>query len=585
MMMNMIKRIKRYFNIPRIRKLLVWFGAYVRQYWKEIVFYTVLGLSSTILTFVSAFISKNLVDIVTGEDKGQVVSTFISMIGMTLASTLVGQITGYFSAMVSMKVENRIKAEFFEKVLKADWEELSRFRTGDLMVRLNSDSTNLSTGILNFIPNLFIYFVRFFIALFMIVYYDFSFAIISLIGVPFSFFISRKLARKMKKSNMSSMTLNSRVSSFNQETFANIQTIKAFDLLGSYIRDLKSIQEDQVKIRLNYQKIMVINSILMVIVGLIISYASYGWGIYRVWSGAITYGTMTMFLTLASTLSGALNNLLTLIPSAIPLLTCASRLMEIEALREEDFSEKDQVAEYYEKYGQKGLRIEIDDVKYSYKNGNEVYEDVSLYANPNEVVALIGPSGQGKTTMLRMLLALITPKEGKAFISGEGGEQLNITASVRQFISYVPQGNTMFSGTIADNLRKVKEDATDEEIIEALKSACAWEFVSKLPDGINTEIKERGGGFSEGQAQRLSIARAFLRRSPILLLDEATSALDPDTARMVLKNITEDNYPRTCILTTHRPGMLKGCDRVYRIAEKQCHELTREEIEEVIEKG
>ena len=585
MMMNMIRKIKKYLNFPRMRKLLVWFGSYVRQYWKEIIFYMLLGLSGTVLTFVSAFISKNLVDIVTGEDKGQVVSTFVSMIGMTLASTLVGQITSYFSTMVSMKVENNIKAEFFEKVLRADWEELSRFRTGDLMVRLNSDSTNLSSGILNFIPNIFLYTIRFFIALFMIGHYDFSFAIISLVGVPFSFIISRKFARKMRKTNMSSMTLNSRVSSFNQETFANIQTIKAFDLIGSYIRDLKSIQKDQVKIRLNYQKIMVVNSILMVVVGLIISYASYGWGIYRVWSGAITYGTMTMFLSLSSTLSGALNNLFTLIPSGIPLLTCASRLMEIESLNEEDFSEKDQVAVYYEKYGHNGLRIEIDDVKYSYNNGNEVYEDVSLYADPNEVVALIGPSGQGKTTMLRMLLALISPKEGKALISGDGGEQLNITASIRQYISYVPQGNTMFSGTIASNLRKVKEDATDDEIIDALKAACAWEFVSKLPDGINTEIKERGGGFSEGQAQRLSLARAFLRKSPILLLDEATSALDPDTSRMVLKNITEDKYPRTCILTTHRPSMLKGCTRVYRIADKKCRELTREEIEEVIEKG
>ena len=165
---------------------------------------------------------------------------------------------------------------------------------------------------------------------------------------------------------------------------------------------------------------------------------------------------------------------------------------------------------------------------------------------------------------------------------GEDGNKMKLTASVRQIISYVPQGNTMFSGTIAENMRNVKEDATDEEIIDALKSACAWEFVEKLPEGINSPIMERGGGFSEGQAQRLSIARAFLRCSPVLLLDEATSALDPETAKQLLKNITEDKYPRTCILTTHRPSMLRGCDRVYRIADKHCHELTKEEILEVI---
>ena len=145
-------------------------------------------------------------------------------------------------------------------------------------------------------------------------------------------------------------------------------------------------------------------------------------------------------------------------------------------------------------------------------------------------------------------------------------------------MSYVPQGNTMFSGTIAENMRNVKEDATDDEIIEALKAACAWKFVQKLPDGINSEIKERGGGFSEGQAQRLSIARAILRRSPILLLDEATSALDAETERQVLQNIMQDEYPRTCIVTTHRPTVLKSCTRVYQISELKCRQLDQEEI-------
>ena len=258
--------------------------------------------------------------------------------------------------------------------------------------------------------------------------------------------------------------------------------------------------------------------------------------------------------------------------------------MDIVEMPQEDYSQDSAVQQFEKQYRGEGIGLNLQDLSYSYHNGTAVFECASLEAYPHEIVALVGPSGEGKTTMLRLILSLLTPQAG-AFHVCAGTQQehnLELSPSTRKLFSYVPQGNTMFSGTIADNMRNVKPDATEEEIIEAMKQSCAWDFVEKLPDGIYSEIKERGGGFSEGQAQRLSIARALLRKSPILLLDEATSALDVATERKVLRNIMQDTYPRTCIVTTHRPTVLNICTRVYAIRDKKCEVLSEEKISEMM---
>ena len=224
-----------------------------------------------------------------------------------------------------------------------------------------------------------------------------------------------------------------------------------------------------------------------------------------------------------------------------------------------------------------GYDICFDKVDFAYETSKQVLRNVSFTAKQGKVTALVGPSGEGKTTMIRLILGLIRPQEGEAVIVASNGREIVLNAETRHFFAYVPQGNTILSGTIAENMRMVKEEATDEEIIEALKIACAWEFVEKLPDTINSALGERGRGLSEGQAQRISIARAVLRNAPILLLDEATSALDVTTERKVLRNIIEQEPNKTCIVTTHRPSVLNMCQRVYRVMETKVTELDEEE--------
>ncbi|MCD8014031.1 MAG: ABC transporter ATP-binding protein/permease [Lachnospiraceae bacterium] len=625
-----------------------WIYSYARRYWLPMVFYTALGLTGTVVSLLSSLVSRDLVDIITGHETGLVVQTFCMMIGLNIGNTIVSMISNYASEWISMKVDAEIKSEIFEKILVTDWESLTNYHTGDLLTRWSSDASQISSGVLSFIPNAIIYVFRFFSAFAMVTYYDWTFAVFAFMGMPVSLLLSRRLMRRMVNNNKRSAAMGAKMSGFNQEAFSNIQTIKAFGLIAMYVQHLKDLQKEYIDMKLDFQRMSVWTSLLLTTVGLVVSYASYGWGIYRVWSGAISYGTMTMFLSLSGTLTGALSNLTSLVPSAITLTTSAGRLMDIVEMSREDYSNAPEVQDFMDRNRTEGISLYAEHIYYAYQNGTQVFEDATFYARPHEIVALVGPSGEGKTTMLRLVLALMPVKDGNLTLYGggaavagrsvseksagvepvgndtagnksageetaenepasedtaeiesvsadahvlrdciekEGRETLDcipMSPAARMIFSYVPQGNTMFSGTIAGNMRNVKEDATDEEIVEALKMACAWDFVEKLPDGIYSEIKERGGGFSEGQAQRLSIARALLRKSPILLLDEATSALDVATERKLLRNIMSDEYPRTCIVTTHRPTVLTICDRVYAIRNRKCEMLDAEEVERMI---
>lgn len=557
-----------------------WILQYGRRYWKAMVLYTLLGIVGSGVSLISSLISKDLVDIITGHQTGKLLATFAAMIGFSLANILVAQASGYASTFINLKVDSEIKNDIFAKMLVTDWESLTAYHTGDLVTRWSSDASNISNGILNWLPNLIIYTFRFVSALAVVLYYDPTFALFALLGIPFSALLSRPLLRRMRNNNQKSAAMNAKMYGFNQEAFSNIQTIKAFDLIRFYTDRLKKLQTEYIRMRLDFQKMSMLTSILMSVIGFIVSYSCYGWGIYRVWSNAISYGTMTMFLSLSGTLTSSVNSLASLIPTAISLTISAGRLMDIVEMPQEDYSQDSAVEKFGKQHRQEGIGLIMKDLDYTYRTGTNVFSGASMEAYPHEIVALVGPSGEGKTTMLRLILSLLKPQKGSFHICAGHNEkeQLAMSPSTRKLFSYVPQGNTMFSGTIAENLRNVKPDATDEEIVEALKLACAWEFVEKLPDGIESEVKERGGGFSEGQAQRLSIARALLRKSPILLLDEATSALDVATERKVLKNIMQDTYPRTCIVTTHRPTVLNICSRVYAIRDKRCEVLDEEAI-------
>lgn len=551
-----------------------WMYQYAKKYWMAILYYIVLGVLGTVMSLATSVASKNLIDRVTGANHGNLAVIVGCMIGLTVGTILVNAVSNRISCKISLKVNREMQENIFEKIIDTDWENIADFHSGDILNRFTNDVGIVSSSVIGWVPSLITQLVQFVGVLAVILYYDPTMALIALLSAPIMLVVSTYLMKKMRNYNKKMRKISSDMTAFNEESFQNLQQIKAFDLLGIFKKKMHDVQERYMDTSLDYNRFSVYTSLFMSLVGAGVSFACFGWGVYRLWGGYITFGTMTLFLELSGNLSGSFSALVNMVPSAISATTSAGRIMEIADLPNEKL-EIDQEVEAIKENLKEGnaLSVHMQNVDFTYHSGKTVLTNVNVTAEPGEIIALIGPSGEGKTTMIRILLGLLNPQSGEIYIEDKQKRKADISASSRCFFSYVPQGNTIFSGTIAENMRMMATDASDQEIIEALKIACAYDFVEKLPEGIYGVIGEKGAGISEGQAQRLSIARAILRKSPILVLDEATSALDIDTEHKVLHNIMEYTKDCTCIVTTHRPSVLDMCDKVYRISETMVKEV------------
>lgn len=562
-------------SIKEIWEEFKWMFSYAKKYKKEIIFYIFLGIFSTIMSLVSSVASKELINIVTGKQTSRAMTMAIVMVSMSLFSLFFNQIMSRITLKINIRIQNEIQADIFDKIIEVNWLDLSKYHSGDLLNRFGSDVGTVAGSAIGWVPKLIVNSFNFFATLALILYYDPTMMVLALLNAPVMLFSSKILMSRMRDYDKKVKVMNSEMMSFETETFSNVDSIKSFSLTNLFSRKLKGFQERYKTVNLEYNMFSIKTNLVLSIIGMIIEFSFFGWAVYRLWSGAINYGEMTLFLQQSGRLSSAFNSLVSIVPSTISSTISASRLMEIINLPKEE--NNIETADYLQEISEKGFSLEIKDVFFSYVENKRVLVSSSMHASKGEIVALVGPSGEGKTTMIRMFLGLITPEKGDAILKDYKGEAYKLSASTRHLFAYVPQGNTIFSGTIADNLRMVKEDATDEEVIQALKSACAYDFVERLDDGINSEIGARGKGLSEGQAQRIAIARAILRDAPILLLDEATSALDIETEREVLRNIIKNHPNKICIVTTHRPSVLNMCQRVYRVVDTKLTQLSEEE--------
>lgn len=581
-----IRRIIRRIREGRLKELLtqwMWMARYIRKFWLLIGGYTLLNMTGSALGLLTTMASRSLVDSVTGHNSGMLGLAAAAYVGVGVGQIFVSAIRSRTSLKINLHISQAIRLDIFDQVIQTDWEPLSEYRPGDIQYRLNGDVMVVINNILTFIPSLASMLVSFGGAFVVMVQNDPVMAVIALCGAPISLLVSRYNIIKMREYQKKNQEFASQNVSFNQELFQNLQTIKAFGLVDTFTNRYREQQRTSVRIQLDRNKYQQLGNIMTSLVGQAIGYACYGFAIFRLWQGEISYGTMTMLVGMAGSLRGSFSSVVNLVPSALRACISAGRVMEITQLPRETVAVTPELQRILARARDTGILVEMRDVTAAYAKDKPIYTGAEFRAAPGEIIGLVGPSGLGKTTTLKLLLGLLHPRTGQVTVSCTGEPAETVSAATRRLFSYIPQGNTLFSGTIAENVRLMRPEASDEEVERALRAACAWDFVSELEDGVHTNIRDNGQRLSEGQKQRISIARAILADAPVLLLDEATSALDVATERRVLQKIIKHDPRRTVIVTAHRPSVFAQCTRVYLIGGGRFEAINDAQLQEFLE--
>ena len=569
-----------------------WMGSYAKPAVPFLIFSIIVNIIFAVIGIYNVTVSKSLIDSAISGDSEATIRWLIIMLSITLISMLSSPVTSFMSTHSSTKLTQNIQRKIYQHIQCSDWLEQSKFHSVSLLTRVTSDVSNISSAILGTIPSLVSLTVTLVGSFYTLISWAPSIAFAAVFIGPFLILVGKYFSRKLKDLYKEAQEEDVKYRSFMQESIQNIMIVKTFCMEKINMHRLVEIQNNKYKIAMRNTKLSVMTSMSMSFCSSIAYFTIFTWGVLNIAKGVSTYGTFTGMLQLYSKVQAPFSSLASMIPGLISTIAAAERLMEIEAIPVEkmaDEKELDDIGSLEVALDSISSKVSstfnkpnivFDNVSFAYKANNNILNNINLTIDAGETIAFVGPSGEGKTTMIRLILSLINPTEGNILLS-EGNLVKEINRNYRELISYVPQGNTLFSGSIRDNLKYGNTYASEDEIKAALKNACALDFVNELEDGLDTMIGEKGVGISEGQAQRIAIARSFLRERPILILDEATSALDPETEVNVLKAVRALPTKPTCIIITHRPSALNICNRIMKLEKGHIREVSRESILEV----
>ncbi len=533
--------------LPHIIRYLI---TQLRGHSLQITLNTTVGILLVLLDLAFVWATKLAIDVATHNTTAVTLHQAFLLIALIMFTRIVlGLSSRWIRAILGVKAQNSMRQHLFNRLLRCKWTELKTYHTGNLTNRIEHDVNDVVNFVTESIPSFITTLAQFIGAFFFLFFMDSTLAIIIVCVIPFFIISSKLYIKKMRKLSHQARDEESKIQSTIQESLQHVMIIKTLQRVAYFTNRLTSQQAQLHQIILSRTRYATISSSLLNLGFATGYFVTFIWGATNLSKGLITYGAMLAFIQLVGQIQGPVRNLSKFIPIFITSFTATERLMDIENIAQEEANTPTKLLP--------SVGVQLSNLTFQYTTSSRLIFNNFSYSFPaGSITAIVGETGAGKTTLIRLLLSLIQPTEGKIALIDGSGKEFTMRPDLRANFAYVPQGNTLFSGTIRSNLLLGKPDATDEELKTALHTAAA-DFVYKKAKGLETPCGEAGDGLSEGQAQRIAIARALLADGNIFIFDEATSSLDPTTEETVLQRIVTHFANRTLIFITHRPLVLK----------------------------
>lgn len=534
-----------------------------KERWQVVIITFTCAISAS-LTVVYADFSKRIINAATEEHSMErVIQCAIGFLILITVQLILNLVSASFADRCKARIEVTLRKHILDSVIKKDYQGVTKYHTGEIQNRMTNDVTTISEGFTSILPDLIYFVVKLVCAFIYLVVIDKFFTLVFVVGGFAVLIFSLMFKKIVKKLHKKVQESEGTVRSFIQEILTSLLVIKSFNVENKVEKEAEDLME------LNYRTKMKRRMFsIMARAGVSASFNlgyvfALAYGAYRLVNG-IDYGTVVSMLQLVNQIQQPFASLSNMLPKYFGLLASAERIIEIDKINDEfEHNNSDiNATDTYDKL----KSINFENITFGYDR-DVIIDNTSLKIDKGDFVAIMGISGIGKSTLLKLLLGVFRIDSGSITLD-VGGETIPVDCHTRKMFSYVPQGNFLLSGSIRDNLTFINSDVTDEEIKEAVRISCADQFVYDLPQQLDTVIGEHGIGLSEGQLQRLAIARSILSKSPIMLLDEATSALDEATELRFLKNLKE-MQDKTCIIVSHKTAALEICNKHIKIIDSK----------------